>query len=273
MLKRSVYFVSDGTGITAASLGQSLLTQFERIQFHKITLPYINDHNKAMNVITRINRDFNETSIKPIVFTTLIESEIAVLFKQCQGLVINLFQTFIGQLEQEFGIPSSHSIGKTHGMHDLQLYNHRIDAINYTMTTDDGANPHYYDQAEVILIGVSRCGKTPTSLYLALQFGTYAANYPFTEDQLPNFYLPDYLWQHKNKLYGLLIEPKQLHEIRQQRRPDSHYADLKTCEAEINAIKTLYLRENIPFINTTARSIEEIATFILNEMGLESKFI
>ncbi len=271
MPKRSVYFVSDGTGLTAASLGQSLLTQFEQIEFDKISIPYIDNSEKLNRVVDRINSDYQQNGIRPIVFTTLTDSNNAKLLGECQGLVFNLFQTFLSQLEAELNSRSTHRVGKTHGISNEAQYNIRMDAVNFTMNTDDGANPQHYHQADLIILGASRCGKTPTSLYLALQFGTYAANYPITEDDFPLLELPACLKEFKHKIFGLTIDVKRLSSIRSERRPNSQYASLNQCEKEIKAIEQLFLLEAIPNLNTTSRSIEEIATLIINEQNLERR--
>lgn len=271
MMTRTVFFISDGTGLTAASLGQSLLTQFETITFEKIAIPYVNSPAKAEEAVARINKAFTTQQLRPLVFTTLIDSTLADHIAKSHGVVMNIFQTFINPLETELQIKSSHSIGKTHGLHNDQQYKNRIDAVNFTLHTDDGTNMHSYPKADVILVGVSRCGKTPTSLYMALQFGTYCANYPLTEDDLPLHVIPKPLLNYREKLFGLTIDPKRLHTIRSERRANSHYASLEQCQKEISAAEMLFTHEKIPFISTTTRSIEEIATTILDVKNIPRK--
>lgn len=272
MKTRKVYFISDGTGITAESLGQSLLTQFDNIEFDVQTLPFVNTTEKAYNIIKKISEKTQEA---PIVFSTLVDDNIRKLFQDSPFLCMDLFNSFIAPLEQELKMKSSHTIGKTHGV-TLNNYNNymlRMNAVNYVLSNDDGANIHEYGNADVILIGVSRCGKTPTCLYLAMQFGIYAANYPMTEDELQLNKLPQLLLSFKNKVFGLTIEPLRLSQIRQERRPNSKYADLKQCQYEVKEVEEMYRKEKISYINTTTRSIEEISTEIMSACNLKRRLI
>lgn len=268
-MKRLVFFVSDGTGITAETMGHSLLTQFDDLEFEQIAIPYVNTLSKAQEVIQRINQSYTDTQQKPLIFATLINPEIRKLFANCHGLLLDFFNAFIEPLEKELKTQSSHHIGRSHGMQNFDSYNARIAAVNFALNNDDGANTHNYPKAELILIGVSRCGKTPTCLYLALQFCVRAANYPFTQDDLHDLRLPLYLQQQRKKLFGLTIDPRRLQSIRNERRPNSHYASLEQCRIELKAIEELFQKENIPFLDTTTRSIEEISTMILAAKGLK----
>lgn len=267
-----IYFVSDGTGITAEALGHSLLTQFENIRFETHTLPYINTNEKAHEVIEHIKKN---AAANPIVFSTLVDEELRELFKAAPFITLDLFNAFIPQLESILSIKSSHKIGKTHSVNTLNYDNYmlRMNAVNYALSNDDGANIHDYNRADVILIGVSRCGKTPTCLYLALQFGIYTANYPLTEDELSLQKLPEFLRSLKSKLFGLSIDPVRLQQIRQERRPNSPYASLPQCQFEVRETETMFRNERIPSINTTTRSIEEIATEIMASCNLKRRLI
>jgi len=271
-IKRKVYFISDGTGITAESLGQSLLTQFDKIEFETQTLPYINTAKKADEVIAEITI---QAEGRPIVFSTLVDKNIRSQFQAASFLCMDLFHTFISPLEQELKMESSHTIGKTHGV-NVKNYNNymlRMSAVNYVLSNDDGANIHEYAHADVILLGVSRCGKTPTCLYLAMQFGIHAANYPITEDEINMSKLPEHLKDYKKKIFGLTIEPHRLNQIRQERRPNSQYANLRQCQYEVREVETLFKREKLPYIDTTSRSIEEISTQIMSACGLKRRLM
>jgi len=270
-MNRQVFFISDGTGITAESMGQSLLTQFEHLKFDTQTIPYVNTLDKAEQAIERINQTYQLTAEQPLIFSTIINPEIRAKVATSQGLIFDFFDTFIKPLESHLHTQSSERVGKAHGVGDYDVYKARIDAVNYALSCDDGINHQDYQRAEVILIGVSRCGKTPTSLYLALQFGIYVANYPFTEEDMKDLCLPKFLYQQKSKLFGLTIDPVRLHLIRQERRANSHYAAFKTCEYEVASVEKLYERECIPYLNTSDCSIEEIATSILEMMSLKRK--
>ena len=270
-MKRSVFFVSDGTGITAENLGQSLLTQFDQILFEKKSFPYVNSIEKAKLVVAAIVECHNTDQQKPLVFSTLVNEEIHDFIANSPCLLLDFFKAFINPLENELQIKSSHKIGKRYGVSSTQNYTQRIDAVNYAIMNDDGMNIDHFDEADFILIGVSRCGKTPTCLYSALQFGMYAANYPLTAEDVDKHYLPKCLQSYKNKLFGLIIDPHRLSQIRAERKPNSHYASLNQCQRELNLVSKLFKQENISYIDTTTRSIEEIATEILSVTGLKKR--
>lgn len=268
---RKVFFLSDGTGITVQTMGHSLITQFENVRFETINLPYIDTIEKAQQAVLRINQTATNDRQKPIIFATLVDPDIRQIIANSEGQYMDFFQTFLEPLEQELGTKSSRTIGRSHGLTNTISYKNRIDALNYTLGHDDGVNMRGYEQADVILIGVSRCGKTPTCLYLALQFGILAANYPFTDEHLNELRLPEALKKYKAKLFGLTIEAERLQAIRSERRPNSNYAALERCRTEVNAVEAMYRRENITFLNTTRFSIEEISTKIMALLGLERK--
>ena len=270
-MKRIVFIISDGTGITAESLANSLLTQFENIEFEKQMVPYLDTLEKAEALLLHINSYHEQTGIKPLLFMTLVNPSINAYIRRSKARVFDLFNTFIAPLEQELNAKSSYTVGRTHGLADVEAYNHRIDAVNYTLAHDDGIKIRGYDKADIVLIGVSRCGKTPSCLYMALQFGVLAANYPFTDDDLCNFHLPETLRPYKNKLFGLTIDPLRLQHIRSERRPNSQYASAEQCRLETSEVEAMYLQENIPFINSTHYSIEEIATKIMTAAGIKRK--
>lgn len=270
-MKRTVFFISDGTGITAETLGHSLLTQFENLSFEKITIPYVDTLTKAEEIVTRINQTATKDENKPLIFSTLVNPEIREIINKSHGLLLDFFKTFINPLEAELKTKSTHHIGRMHGLVDYNAYMTRINAVNYTQSHDDGLSQQNYAKADIILIGVSRCGKTPTCLYLALQFGTFAANYPFTEEDMSELKLSPTLQKYKHKLFGLTIAPERLHAIREERRPNSRYASVAQCELEIKKVENLFRSEKIPFLSTTTRSIEEIATTVLTTMGIKRR--
>ena len=266
--KRTVFFVSDGTGITAQMLGHSLLTQFEGVEFKQITLPFVDTLEKAEECLARIESESANGSGQPVVFSTLVNQDVRQVVRKAKALFIDFFETFIDPLEAGLGIKSSHTIGRSHSAMDKKEYQQRIEAINFAMAHDDGASHRELSQADVILIGVSRSGKTPTSLYLALQFGVKAANYPLIPEDFQRMQLPEALRSQKGKLYGLTIAAERLHEIRKERRPDSTYADLENCRFEIDEADKLMRREGIRSMNSTSKSIEELATTILRELKI-----
>ncbi|MCU7818251.1 MAG: kinase/pyrophosphorylase [gamma proteobacterium symbiont of Lucinoma myriamae] len=268
-MKRSVFYLSDQTGLTAELLGQTLLSQFESIDFITQTLPYIDSEKKVLEAVDLINRNAQENGTKPILFSTLVQPELKAILHNSQSLMLDVFEHFIAPLEQAFQIHSTHRVGKPHSSENKEAYDNRIQAVNYALNTDDGLSIKQYAKADIILLGVSRSGKTPTALYLAMQFGIQAANYPITEDDLENHELPTWAEQFKDKLFGLKIEAHRLHEIRTERRANSPYTSLQQCEFEVKHIHKLYVREDIPTIDTTIRSIEEIATKIIAKTNLK----
>ncbi len=270
-MKRKVFFISDRTGITAEMFGQSLLSQFEQVEFDEMTLPFIDNIDKAHEACRIIKDSEDNGGLRPIVFDTIVTPEIRQIIQSSGALVLDFFHTFIGPLETELGETSGFRVGKTHSLADGKAYDSRIESVNYALNNDDGITTRYYDQADVILVGVSRCGKTPTSLYMAMQFGIKAANYPFTEDDMDRLKLPPSLKNYKNKIFGLTINPARLHEIRTERKANSRYASLKQCQYEVREVEAFYRREKIPHLNTTTRSVEELATKILAATGIKRK--
>src|SRR3954462_11556073 len=267
--RRTVFFVSDGTGITAQMLGHSLLTQFEGVEFNQVTLPFIDSAEKAEECLARIEAEGADGGGQPIVFSTLVNQDVRQVVRRANALFVDFFETFIDPLEAGVGGKSRHTIVRSHSAMDKKEYQQRIEAINFAMAHDDGASHRELGQADVILIGVSRSGKTPTSLYMALQFGVKAANYPLIPEDFHRMQLPEALRTHKSRLYGLTITAERLREIRQERRPDSRYADLENCRFEIEEAQKLMRREGIRCINSTSKSIEEIATTILRELRIQ----
>jgi regulator of PEP synthase PpsR (kinase-PPPase family) len=270
-MKRTAFFISDGTGITAETLGQSLLAQFENISFTKLTRPYIDTAEKARAMVQHINKAAESDGARPIIFDTLVNQEIRDILAESNGFMIDIFSSFLAPLEHELMSRSSYSVGKSHSISHNANYMERIDAVNFALDNDDGARTHYYDKADLILVGVSRCGKTPTCLYMAMQYGIRAANYPLTEDDMERLQLPAALKAHRDKLFGLTIDPDRLTAIRNERKPNSRYASYAQCEFEVREVENLFRRENINYINSTHFSVEEISAKILVEKGVERR--
>jgi len=270
-MQRSAFFISDGTGITAEALGQSLLAQFANIQFKKLTVPYIDNEEKARTMVQQINRAAEQDGARPIIFDTVVNGHIREILAQSKGFMVDIFSTFLAPLEQELKAHSSYSVGTSHAIDSNNNYMERMAAVNFALDNDDGARTRYYDRADLILIGVSRSGKTPTCLYLAMQYGIRAANYPLTEEDMEQPKLPAALKFYRHKLFGLTIDPERLSSIRNERRANSHYASIGQCEFEVREVEKLLRRENIPFINSTHFSVEEISARILLEQGIERR--
>ena len=271
-MKRTVFFVSDRTGITAETLGHSLLTQFDGVKFKQRTVPFIDSVDKAQNFAGRIARTAEKEGVKPIVFSTLINEAAREIVQNSQCIFLDFFDAFIGPLERELKIKSSHTAGRAHGMTDYDTYTRRIDAMNFALANDDGVTTKNYDKADVVLVGVSRSGKTPTCLYLSLHYGLYAANYPLTEEELGSGRMPDCLLPYRDKLFGLTIHPERLRQIRNERRPSSRYASAQQVRYELDESEALFKKLSIPYTDTTHLSIEEIATTIIHESGMKRRF-
>lgn len=259
---RTVFIISDGTGVTAETFSHSILAQFE-MGFKQIRLPFVNTMDKAYLALQEINQNFDKYGVKPIVFTTLVNEEINATINQANAMVMDMFHTFVAPLEKEFNQKSTHAIGRFHQNIETESYKNRIEAINFSLAHDDGQSHKNLEQAEVILVGVSRSGKTPTCLYLAMQYGIKSANYPLIPEDFDRGTLPSELKKYQKKLFGLTIQAQRLSEIRNERRPGSKYASLENCRYEVNEAESMMQRENIMWLSSTHKSIEEIATTIL----------
>ncbi len=270
-MERTVFYVSDSTGITAETLGHTLLTQFDSIEYRQVTLPFVADLGKAEEAVRQINEAAERDEHRPIVFSTLTSSETYEAVTRCNALVLDLFSVFIRPLEREFNRGSSHVRGRSHGLVDRASYEIRIDAVDFALSHDDGASTRHYGDADIVLIGVSRSGKTPTCIYLGLQFGIRAANYPITEENLHDGKLPEVLVPYRDRLFGLTIDAERLRQIRSERRPNSRYASVAQCRTEVREVESLFRAHGIKCLDTSSTSIEEIATRLLQETGLKRR--
>jgi len=268
--RRTVFFLSDRTGITAEMLGNSLLTQFEDFAFRRVTIPFVDSPEKVGDAIQEVNATAEREERRPIVISSVVDEGMSeTIRREANALTLDLFQVFIQPLETELAAKSSHAAGRSHGIANSHEYFARMEAINFTQAHDDGVATRELPKAQVILVGVSRCGKTPTSLYLALQFGVRAANFPLTPDDFADQRLPASVLPLRDKLFGLTIQPERLREIREERRPGSKYASLSNCRYEVAEAEALMQRHDIPVLDTSSKSIEEIATTILHKARLE----
>ena len=269
MPHRSVFFISDGTGITAETFGNAILAQFE-IKPRHVRLPFIDCVDKAHQAVRQINHTAELEGLRPIVFTTLVNMEVlAVIKADCNGMLLDMFGMFVAPLEGELGLKSNHRVGRFSDASKSKEYDDRIEAINFSLAHDDGQSNRDLAGSDVILVGVSRSGKTPTSLYLAMQYGLKASNYPLIPEDFERRQLPPALVPHRKKIFGLTIDPQRLSQIRNERRPNSSYASLPNCNHEIHEAEAMMRREGIRWLSTTTKSIEEIATTILQEIRPE----
>ena len=269
MPTRTVFFISDGTGITAETFGNAILAQFDLTSKH-VRLPFIDTVDKAHQVVRQINHRAEVEGKKPLVFTTLVDANVLkVITEGCTGMLLDMFGTFVRPIEQELGIKSHHRVGRFPDVSTNKAYHDRIEAINFSLEHDDGQSNRDLEQSDVILVGVSRSGKTPTSLYLAMQHGLKASNYPLIPEDFERKQLPPALAPHKSKIFGLTINADRLAEIRNERRPNSRYASLENCRMEVAEAEAMMRRAGIRWLSTTTKSIEEIATTILQEIRPE----
>ncbi len=268
MTERYAFIVSDRTGITAETMGHMLLSQFPHLQFKTVPLPFVDTDDKAEDAVRRINMTAAAGG-PPLIFATLVDDKIRETISRSNGVFFDLFNQFLGPLERALGSESSHTVGRSHGVVDPLKYTSRIAAVNFSLRTDDGVHVADYGQASLIIVGVSRTGKTPTCLYLALHFGTFAANYPLTVKDLDAGHLPRHIGNYRHKVYGLTIEPERLMQIRQERFAKGSYAQLNQCRYEVAQAEALFRRDKIPHLNTTSKSVEEIATTILYRAKLK----
>lgn len=274
-MTRTAFFISDGTGITAESLGRSLLAQFENVDIRKVTKPYIDSVEKARDLVKIIDATAAKDASQPIIIDTIVDEAVRDVVREAIGFKVDIFSTFLKPLEEELDTRSSYSVGRTHAIGSDVIYMDRIQSVHFALDNDDGARTHQYDQADIILLGVSRCGKTPTSLYLALQFGIRAANYPLTEDDYDEdgtLKLPDELARQRHKLFGLTIDPRRLAAIRHERRANSRYSSMDQCMQEVQQAEGLFRQLGIPYIDTTRFSVEEISTRMIAETGINRRF-
>ncbi len=275
-MKRKVFYLSDSTGLTAENLGKSLLAQFPQIQFESITRPFVDTPEKAKKIAVEINEEAQTSSSRPIVVDTIVDSDVSDIISSAECFYIDIFSTFLSPLEQELSVKSAHNVGHMPIFREDnravdENYMQRIDAVHFALANDDGMQLNRYDDADIILIGVSRTGKTPSSVYLGMQYGIKAANYPLIPDDLERNKIPNALAQHQRKLFGLTIRPARLSEIRNERKPNSQYAALRTCVDEVRQAETLYRQYRVPYIDTTQLSVEEIAARMLQRAGIERR--
>ena len=272
MIPRTVCFVSDRTGITSETLGQALLAQFEGVETRTVTMPFVSTLEEARGVVERINAIARTEQARPIIFSTLVDDDVRALVKEADGFFLDFFDAFLAPLESELEVRSAHITGRaTPGAAADPAHSARIDATNFALANDDGSGARDYRGADLILIGVSRTSKTPTSLYLALQYGIFTANYPLTDEDLETGKLPKVLQPYVGKLYGLTIGAERLQRIREERRPGSRYASPQQVRYEVRTALSIFERQGIPHLDVSECNVEEIASRILDRMKLERR--
>lgn len=267
---RAVFYISDGTGITVEKFGHSLLTQFAGYSFVTDRIPFVDDTDKAIEAAERIREAGVAHECRPIVIHSIVDPAIADILTGTGALILDVFAPFIAMMERELGTERQSRVGHAHGIGNVEAYHRRINSMNYALAHDDGVAVDY-DDADVILTAVSRAGKTPTCVYLALHYGIRAANYPLVEGDLESERLPARLRPYKKKLFGLTIDPERLAQVREERRPHSNYAQLSTCVREVAAAEAMFKTERIPTLSATHMSIEEIASKVMSTLRLKTE--
>ncbi|ENI4127611.1 kinase/pyrophosphorylase [Vibrio fluvialis] len=268
---RDVFYVSDGTAITCETLGHVVLGQFSFVPNEK-TFPFVETDDKLSELIKQIEHSFQRNGVRPLVFFSIVIPEFRSRLLNAPAHCYDVLESIVQrvkddiQMEPTPKLQRSRSVGK-----DSNTYFDRIAAIEYTLAHDDGISTKGLDQADVILLGVSRSGKTPTSLYMAMQFGLRVVNYPFIVDDIRALKLLPEFEIHRHKLFGLTIDPERLTEIRENRLSGSDYASTEQCQTELATVEALFRREAIPYINTSSLSVEEISTRILEKAGLKRR--
>ena len=269
---RTLFILSDRTGITLEHLVRTLMTQFDDMCCERMVLPFLDSSEKVEAALREIDAAASEDGERPVVFSSIVDEKLRARLKDANAEVFDIFDTFLPGLSAAIGKPTSSHIGLSHGMGDPRQYDRRVEAVNFALNFDDGSRLRGLADADLILVGVSRCGKTPTCLYLAMQYAIRAANFPLTEEDFMLGRLPDAMREHRQNLFGLTISPDRLHRIREERRPGSDYASLPQCRREVSAAEDLFRSNAIPYLDSTSVSIEELSIEIMQRVGVERHY-
>lgn len=257
-----VFFVAGGTGISAETLGNLMLSQFPSLEFTRRKIPFITTVEEARRVVAELDAAATD-SLTPLVFSTISDEPVRAELQRTRCAFIDLFGPPLDTVQRVLHVNAAHGVGALHGLGDLRRYEARMKAIDFAMEHDDGASLRNLAAADLILIAPSRCGKTPTSLYLALQHGLKVANYPLVEEDFETTGLPRPIRGMADRCFGLLSTPGRLSQVRTERRPGSSYASLAQCRYELRRAEELYRAHGIPSVNSSAKSVEEMAAVIM----------
>ena len=270
---RDVFYVSDGTAITCETIGHVVLGQFP-FNANEKTFPFVESKEKLGDLLREIEISFIKNGVKPLVFFSMVITELKETLLQSNCYGYDILGSLVQQVETDIQIAPVPQLQRSRSVSkDSDTYFDRIAAIEYTLAHDDGVTLKGLEKADIILLGVSRSGKTPTSLYMAMQFGLRVVNYPFIDDDLSRLRLLPEFEIHRHKLFGLTIDPQRLTEIRQNRLAGSDYASNEQCLHELQTVEALFRREAIPYINTSSLSVEEISTRVLEKAGLRRRLL
>jgi regulator of PEP synthase PpsR (kinase-PPPase family) len=260
-----VFFLSGSTGISAETMGNVLLIQFPDLHFERRLFPFITTVEEARRVVAILDAAM-DGPVPPLVFSTAAVDEIREVLLTTRCPVIDFFGLHMQRVEETLGVRGMRVAARPHGMGDLQRYNNRMSAIEFAMQHDDGQSLRALDKAEVILVAPSRCGKTPTTMYLALQHGIFVANYPLVDEDFESIDLPRPLRKLRDRCFGILTTPQRLSQVRTERRASSKYASLEQCTYELRRAAAMFRLHNVPTIDSTTSSVEEMATVILQHI-------
>ncbi|ELV8771761.1 kinase/pyrophosphorylase [Vibrio harveyi] len=268
---RDVFYVSDGTAITCETLGHVVLGQFPFIPNEK-TFPFVENEDKVADVIKEIEISYQRDGVKPLVFFSIVVPEIREVLLKAPAYSYDVLESIVQKVQDDIQMAPQPKMQRSRSVSkDSDTYFDRIAAIEYTLAHDDGITLKGLEEADIILLGVSRSGKTPTSLYMAMQFGLRVVNYPFIAEDVKMMRLLPEFEIHRHKLFGLTINPERLNEIRENRLSGSEYASTEQCKLELDTVEALFRREAIPYINTSSLSVEEITTRILERAGMKRR--
>ncbi|WP_028582415.1 pyruvate, water dikinase regulatory protein [Desulfogranum japonicum] len=264
MQMKNVYYISGSTAILAEDMGRALLAQFSGFRFKEEKIPFIHTVAEAEEALNRILDQCKEE--KPLLFCTIMDQHTRDVFNHPDVLFFDIFLETLEKVETSLGVCALREPGYSRHF-TMSKMTKRVDAIHYSLEHDDGTKPKDYDIADLILVGVSRTGKTPVSIYLATHMELKAANFPLTADHLGKHELPKEIVKNKSRAIGLTASPRYLHEIREKRYHGSTYASLDTCTRELQQARQLYRRYDLKTLNVEGRSIEELAVQAVQLVG------
>jgi len=264
-----VFFLSDSTGITAETMGNALLIQFPDLRFERRLIPFISSVDEARRVVAILDAA-TKGPVMPLAFSTTAVEEVRQELLQTTCPLIDFFDLHMARVESILGAKGVRIAARLHGMGDVQRYNARMAAVEYAIEHDDGQSMRALHKADVILVAPSRCGKTPTTMYLALQHGIFVANYPLVEEDFETAELPRPVQQLRERCFGMTTTPARLSQVRHERRPNSRYASLEQCSYELRQAEAMYRNHRLPVINSSTKSVEEMSTVILQTLNHKS---
>ena len=261
-----VFFLSDSTGISAETMGNALLIQFPDLFFERTLIPFISTVEMARDVVAQLDEAM-EGAVTPLVFSTAAVDEVREELNKSKAPIIDFFGIHMSRVEEQLGARGLHEARRLHGVGDVRRYNNRMAAIEFAIEHDDGLSPRGLDRADVVLLAPSRCGKTPTAMYMALQHGLFVANYPLVDEDLETTDLPRPVRDLADRCFGLTTTVARLTRVRQERRPDSRYASEEQCRFELRRATAMYETHHLPTVDTSAASVEEIAAVVFQTLA------